>query len=197
MNKVFEKIQDWYWSIWPYDYRIGNLYYKFKCWAYHRYTTVKPRTLPFHTWCDRDHLMVHCNFEILSQFMEKELRGYKEEDWEYYYKEQPDSLVEFGGAKKDPYYVLDYIYRWWKFYNEKEEKLGDAWYKFNNLHCKHEFNPIENTQLLSWDTVWDSEENEKTGNIMFKRYQKKNTALEKELEENLILLIKLRHYLWT
>lgn len=190
---MWEKIEDWYYTLVPYEFRVHNLWYDFKCWAWHRYTTVKPRTIPYHTWVDKDHLLVHCNFEILSRFMEDEIKGYKEEDYNWYYTEQ----IPFGGTLKDPYYVLDYLYRWWKFFIEKEEKLGDGWHAFNKLHCEHQFNPIENTQLLSWDSVYDSPENKVISNKMFKRYTKKSEALEQELEDNLILLIKMRKFLWT
>lgn len=194
---MLEFLKESYWNIIPYDWRPGEIWYRLKCWVYHRYTTVKPRTLPYHTWCDRDKLLIHMNFEILSQFMEKELKGYRAEDWEYYYTEQPGSLIQFGDSKKDPYYVLDYLCRWWKFYLEKEDRLSDGWANFSQKHSKCDFNPIEGTQLFSWDTTWDSPENEAISNKIFKRYMKKSVVLERDLEDNLILLIKLRKHLWT
>ena len=194
---MIDVIKEWYWSVLPYDYRPSNLWQKFLDWAWYRYRTVKPRTLPGHSWVDRDQLLYHSCFEILSQFMEKELKGYREEDWEYYYKEQPDRLVQFGLSKKDPYYILDYLYRWFPFYLDKEEKLGDAWGEFHQLHCTSEFVDVEGTKFFNWMSKWDTPENEKIGKLMFKRYCKKREVLHKELEENLILLIKCKDFLWT
>lgn len=193
---MFEYLREYYWNIVPWDYRPSNIIYRLKCFFWHRYRTVKPRTLPGQVWVDREELLIHCCFEILTQFMEKELKGYREEDWAYYYKRRPDELVEFGGHKKDPYYVLDYLKRWWAFYIEKVEKLGDAWDKFNEQHRKDGTNPVENTDLVSWEPVWDLPENEEISRVMFKRYAKKSQKLEQELDNNLVLLIKLRKYLW-
>lgn len=33
------------WKIIPYDYRLSEIAYRLECWAYHRYSTVKPRYL--------------------------------------------------------------------------------------------------------------------------------------------------------
>lgn len=194
---MLDKIKELYWKVWPRWARPSELWYTFTCWAYYRYTTVQPRTLPYHSWCDRDKLLIHMNFEILSQFIEKELKGYRAEDWEYYYTEQKDSLIEFGGVKKDPYYVLNYLYEWWKFYNEKEDKVGDRWMSFNDKHTTHKHTPLENSDFTRWDIIWDSPENEAIGKKMFNRYLKKSVNLDRELENNLILLIQLRKYLWT
>jgi hypothetical protein len=60
-----------YWEIWPHYLRPGTMWYNFKCWAWHRHSTVRARRLP-HTWCDRRELLLYMSFEILCQFIEKE-----------------------------------------------------------------------------------------------------------------------------
>ena len=60
-----------YWHTVPYDWRPGQIWCRLKCWAWKRYTTVKPRYLD-HTWCDRCDLLPHMMFEILCDFVEKE-----------------------------------------------------------------------------------------------------------------------------
>ena len=194
---MWEKIEDWYYTLVPYEFRPKNLFYNFKCWAWYRYRTIKPRTLPGQGWVDRDHLLYHSMFEILSQFIEKELKGYREEDWDYYYIEQEDRLIQFGPTLKDPYYIMDYLNRWFKFYLEKEEKLGDAWHNFCMEHQSHENTPIEGSDFLNFNFVWDSPENEAIGKTLFKRYCKKSEVLHKELEENLILLVRIKDFMWT
>ncbi len=76
--ELFNKMREWcldrwhdcYWII-PYDWRLGQIWYKFSCRFWHKYSTVKPRTLG-HTWVDRDNLLAHTSFEILSDFVENE-----------------------------------------------------------------------------------------------------------------------------
>ena len=66
-------IPDWirykYYDLVPYEYRPRQIWYVFKCWDWNRYTTVKPRYLG-HTWTDRDNLLLHMSFEILSNYVE-------------------------------------------------------------------------------------------------------------------------------
>ena len=73
----WQKLKRLYWKTIPYDWRPGQIWYRLTCFLWKRYTTVKPRTLPYHTWCDRDVLMVHCMFEILCRFIE----GEKPAEW--------------------------------------------------------------------------------------------------------------------
>lgn len=197
MATLIDKLRKLYYKIIPYDYRPHNLYYQFICWIWYRYRSVKPRTLPGQTWIDRDKLLEHTSFEILSQFMEKELKGYRSEDWSYYYADCVSDLVDFGGSKKDPYYVLDYLYRWWKFYNEKKERLGESWDKLREQHCKSSFDKIDDSNFLALNYNWDTPENEKIADLIFKRYMKKENKFYEELTENLILLIRLRRFMWT
>ena len=67
----WDKICYKYYDIVPNKYRPHELWYQFKCWAFKRYTTVKPRYLG-HSWHDRCTIMPHMIFEILCQFIEKE-----------------------------------------------------------------------------------------------------------------------------
>ena len=60
-----------YWEIWPSDLRPMTIWYNFKCWAWHRYSTIRCRELP-HTWCDRRDLLLHASFQILTDFIDKE-----------------------------------------------------------------------------------------------------------------------------
>lgn len=92
-----------YYGIVPYEFRPKNLWYQFKCWAWHRYTTVKPRTLD-HTWCDKSYLLHHLIFQVLVDFVEKEMYPAGKPgrvDWEYDFehKEAHDKIME--------------LYIWW------------------------------------------------------------------------------------
>lgn len=50
-----------------------DIYKKLKCRCWLKFTTVCPKTLPKDCWVDRDHLMLHCMFEILTLFVEQEM----------------------------------------------------------------------------------------------------------------------------
>lgn len=96
-----------------------NWWYRFKCWGWKRYTTIKPRTLG-HTWADMDTLMLHLMFELLCRFIENE---------------RPEEVSEWRGEYavylEDGTLVIDEIlrlYNWWnvdylKVYPVKLEKL--------------------------------------------------------------------------
>jgi hypothetical protein len=42
-----------------------------KCWLWRRHNIVVCRDLPV-TWMDRDHILLHANFQVLKDFVEKE-----------------------------------------------------------------------------------------------------------------------------
>lgn len=109
-DTIWTKIYDFwlfkiYYSI-PHAYRPKEVWYKFKCWAWKRYTTVKPRKLD-HTWIDRSHLVFHVVFEVLSDFVENELDRQSEDH------PTPVNLCseynDWNAAEKE----LREIHKWW------------------------------------------------------------------------------------
>lgn len=92
---------------------------RYKWWAvkgyikaqYYRYRTVHPRTLPGNLWIDRDQLLYHCMFEILAQFVEKELRPLTMVDIEK--EEDPVGREMFQRQYNDEQEMLR-LYAWWK-----------------------------------------------------------------------------------
>lgn len=87
----------------PYGFRPKNIWYKFKCWAWYRYTTTKPRTLG-NEWCDSDKLLLHTVFEIARTFLEKE--GPKtEKEW----AENKEANPEFYASWLETKEITD----WW------------------------------------------------------------------------------------
>lgn len=116
-----KSLLDWcktyYWYLLPYSSRPGYLWYRFTCWAWHRYTTIHPRTMPWHTWTDRDMLLPHVMFELLVQFVELE---------------KPDEhfdLSSLPDARKKEWEKLFATYHWWRYFfvpfylREREGKL--------------------------------------------------------------------------
>ena len=105
---IWDKIDDIYISIVPYEWRFRQVWYGLKCRFWHRYTTIKPRKLD-HTWCDRSHLLPHMMFEILCQFVEREL-CLPHVNWE--------SDERHSNAKKE----MLALHKWW---TEEYDNLPD------------------------------------------------------------------------
>lgn len=175
---LINKIQYVYWDIVPYDYRPGQLWYRFKCWAWKRYTTIKPRYLP-HTWCDKDHLMAHAMFELLSTFIEDECSpGHVQWYGEYGYK------IEVNGQEIYVRDEMQALYDWWhnqynKAHTEETDKIYDEAIDEplcdeNGIFCMSDHN-----------------------HEVYGRANKLEESYEKQLDENLIRLLKIRRYMWT
>lgn len=114
---MFEQIKNAYYYLIPYEYRLENLWYKLKCYIFRPYTTIKPRYLP-HTWVDKDNILVHAIFEILSLYLEKE-KPDEVVDWEW----DP----EYSQAWKD----INELYHWW-------HETYVPWTKSNRDHQTNE-----------------------------------------------------------
>lgn len=94
-----DRIKYFYWDWVPYDYRPLELWYRFKCFAWHRYTTVKPRAMG-HTFMDRCVLLPHLIFEVLCNYFERECDS--------------KPVVDTGRADRDKDYAeLWDHYTWW------------------------------------------------------------------------------------
>ena len=109
-----------YWNRVPYNWRPGQIWYRFKCWAWYRYTTVKPRYLP-HTWTDRDDVLPHVMFEVLSQFIERECTP-ECIDWE-----ASGHMITVDGVEKNVRQEMQELYDWWhQEYNKDYPKCAVA-----------------------------------------------------------------------
>ena len=176
-----------YWKI-PYNWRLGQLWYRLKCYLWHRYTTVKPRHLD-HTWCDRCDLLPHMMFEILSQFIEKEC--------------SPGHVEWYGewGHKIDGKYVRDEmqeLYDWWhsiynKAYHEEDEKL---WKEVSKHRPSIEWVPLDDGNFL-WDQQWEHEEDKQLYRQHVDASIELEANMEKQLAENLHRIINIMPYMWT
>ena len=175
---LIDRIQYAYWDIIPYDYRPGQLWYRFKCWAWKRYSVVKPRYLPY-TWCDKDLIMAHAMFELLSKFIEDEcspgivawygVNGHK---------------IEVNGKEVYVRDEMQALYDWWhKEYNEAYQKGTDA------IHDEAIDEPLcdENGMFCMSDY----------NKSVYKRASQLEQDHEKQLDDNLLRLLKIRRYMWT
>ncbi len=55
-------------------YNVGDFWYYLKCKLWHKFNTVTAKNLP-PTWTDRDNLLIHITFQIVCDFVEKELEN--------------------------------------------------------------------------------------------------------------------------
>lgn len=103
-------------AIWHRQF-IHEPWYWLKCRLWHRYNVVVCRSLP-PTWCDRDYLLLHAAFQILTDFIEKE------EPWEF--AATPDELREsYSEDRMRDWERIRLLYRWWKV-RVKEDDWADV-----------------------------------------------------------------------
>lgn len=180
-----------YWQIWPYDWRPGQIWYRFKCWAWHRHTTVKPRYL-HHTWCDRCELLPHMMFEILAKFIEDECSpGHVE-----WYGEAGHKITVNGEEK----YVMDEmkdLVDWWEIvWNKEYEEVSDIlWAEAHKHDPESEW--IEDGQLSYWSPEFKESED---GEIWHKCVHAVNSLeriMHKARDERLHRMIAIMRYMWT
>ncbi len=176
-------------------WRPHNLWYKFKCWAWHRYTTVKPRTLKYHTWCDRNVLLAHAMFEILTQFIEEECSpGHVE-----WYGTDGHKITVDGEEK----YVRDEmqdLYDWWhqqylKRYPALEDKFCEAVHEHDKAHKLSNLRKEAGT--CYWDPQYDTLENKKWGHALLMQLNYLERAVENALDRRLPRILAIRPYMWT
>jgi hypothetical protein len=206
---MLERFKYAYWSLIPYNYRPGRLWYQLKCWVWHRYSTVKPRNLP-HTWVDRCVLMPHAIFEILSDFVEGECGPDSPVEW---YGDHPH-LVEVDGKQVNVHDELQDLYSWWHDdYLKNKDTLRDEWYAHRELHVKDIFSKVADKEVLDWiksvdkdvdssdleehSVLYSSPEAEIENDRLFAVSTEKEKHYREELESRLHRVINIIPYMWT
>lgn len=155
---------------------LHEIPYYIKCKLWHRYNILKIKTLP-PTWCDRNHLLVHAMFQILSDFIEKE---------------KPDLIIDWDS---DPEHrqardKMDEILNWW----ENSYLIFDEFegLEFDKIDWDDRFYPKEPGSNFV-EMKPSSENDRKCYEIVHKR----ELDMEEELEKKLRELLDIRRYLWT
>lgn len=201
-QKLIDKIKHTYWSIVPYDYRPHNLWYSFKCWAWHRYTTTKPRYLP-HTWCDKCCVLPHTIFEIIADFVESECSP-GVVDWY-----ASDHRIVVNGQDKNVRDELQDLYDWWTSIDHNnwpeiyDNELREKWFKLHkqtNQMMDTTEKPIldDDGNIIAYE--WKSNMSEKDKPV-FHELMKQIQEIEKEDSKELINKMhracNIYQYLWT
>lgn len=164
---------------------MHSLWYRFKCWAWHRYTTVKPRSMPWNTWTDRGDLLPHVMFEVFSRFIEGECSPGCI-DWNH------DDEHRRVRAE------MQRLYDWWhKRFLKLDGRHNEEWAAFCAEHSTHVTKECEMKHAVELITAWDTPENEEHAEYLYQEAAKNEKQLEQELNANCKAMIDLIPYMWT
>lgn len=189
---MLNKIKHCYWHRWPYDWRPMQVWYRLKCFVWHRYTTVRPRYLG-HTWCDKTELMPQIMFELLSQFIEQECSpGHVE-----WYGEGGHKITANGVEK----YVRDEmqeLYDWWHtVYNGEWQEVDDMLWAEARKHRLPAARPLENSDYTKGGLKHPTDEDREIYKRCVRGVNKLERMLDVALEARLHRLVNITPYLWT
>lgn len=185
-----QSFREWYWKTIPHKYRPHELWYRIKCFVWYRYTTTKPRYLG-HTWCDRNFILSETMFEILSQFIEKEL-SLDIVDW--YPKDMGENShkVQVHGQWKWVKDEMLDIYNWYHntwvpyFYEEDFPEVSDPVVK--------EIRNLQDAAFSGYDMFDEMNEQQNTA---WKRYNKLENEMQEKYNEMLVRILNIREFMWT
>lgn len=95
--------------------RIHDIVYYCKCRLFKKYNRVTCKKLP-PTWVDRDHLLLHCCFQILEDFVHDEKGHFYDDVYEMY----KGTNEEYALARDKDWKELRELYYWWQDRKEKD-----------------------------------------------------------------------------
>lgn len=97
---------------------IHNTIYYIKCRLWHRWNVIRIKSLP-PTWNDRDQVMLHAAFQVLTDFIERE------DTWQTP-QEVYDDYIECGQdvaqGRRDVRAEINSLYEWWR---DRQNDYGD------------------------------------------------------------------------
>lgn len=104
--------------------KLDNIYYFFKD-RFDPYNVIKIKTLGIH-YCDPDEQMLHANFQILTDFVENQIKWGKESGHDYFdlsedikQAEYEDEINQLKRHQTDRDELMA-LYNWWKKYSKDE-----------------------------------------------------------------------------
>jgi hypothetical protein len=154
--------------------------------TYEKYHVVKTDLKP--GYYDIDTRLVHANFSLLCEYVEKE-KPFEHINWD-----SDDTHRQVAVEIKD-------LYKWWKevYPNyDKHDPLNAPDVKYPERESiPHQLDDDGDPITYEWKIKAGQEEIDKKFSetcAASNEYEKKK---EEEIENNLIRLIKIRHYLWT
>jgi len=156
--------------------RFHDLWYWIKCRLWYKYNVLKIKTLP-PTWNDRDNILVHAMFQILEDFVKKEVIN-GNIDWDY------DEGHRYTRAK------MDELLNW-----------------FHNVYLKFdEFDGLELDEIKWEDRFYPKEEgsdfiemkpSSENDRKCYAIAHERELQIRKDLNKKLKEIIDIKDYLWT
>jgi hypothetical protein len=162
--------------------KMDNLYWYIH-YIFNPFNVVKIKSLP-RSYTDKDEVMLHANFQLLVNYIEEE-KPFQYGPWEDEHK------PEYAVAGKD----LQELYAWWK----AREKRIDP---FDKMTVHRDFDDMFEDEPAAVDedgdpTLFTMKPAEGEYLEQLTKAGAERDAFEKEDQDNLERLIKLRDYLWT
>lgn len=202
----FDYICDWFDS---FRKKCRSVKYKIK-YLFFPNNVLKIKTLPRH-WMDRDEVMLHACFQILCDYVEREcnneyhaltpiniekdMESYKEWDAESQ-ESMRKGLIEQNRITQE---ILD-LYNWWKKRKEtrnKNDPLNETDSLPDNdslLDCSEVVKRDEYGDPVLWELKMNTSPERKA---IYARSHQYEIDCDKEDEDMLIRLMKIRKNLWT
>jgi hypothetical protein len=137
-------------------------------------------------WVDQDKVMLHANFQILTNFVEQE---------------DPFEIINWNSDKthKEVAKEIRSLYRWWtKSRPNRRDPFDDL--KKNEIPSRKEHSkPVyeDDGKTIKYHLFIGSPPNYPKYNAVCKKSHKLDIKWETEDQENLFRLIKIRRFLWT
>jgi hypothetical protein len=175
-NFIFNEIPMWFTV--KISMPIKESIYWLKCQTYKKYHLLdlrQPGKEGYkYGWVDSDSQMLYALFNILVNFVEKEIDGTLDENIKFH-KEMVDTEQE-SDTWHAAYLEIKELYNYWKFDRPYQQKQMD-----DNL------------------SEWDDNRigNKPKAEILFKEYHDLESEFEEKETEMLIRLIKVRKWMWT
>lgn len=135
--------------------RIRDLFYYLKCKFFHPYNRVTAKDIP-PTWIDRDQLMLHVNFQILVDYVEKE-EALKVIDWDWC---EDKKLIKNE---------IESLYKWWKV--DRQAKIDDIRKRYDVEYIKSGFSDKSYNILKEEDEIYYVDDTEHLIRLMKIRNQ--------------------------
>lgn len=195
-KKLWAKVKHTYYRWYPYDLRPHTMWYNFKCWAWHRYSTVKSPHLP-HTWCDRRELLLYTSFEILTDFIDGECSpGHVQ-----WYGEGAHQVI-VNGVMENVMDEMKELYFWWntvylKEYPAKMDELWDAVHPVAPDMLCVEFEGMSPHTAGKLEMVHESDETKAAYKALTNEIYETEQLMDEKAEEMLKRLAAVRLWMWT
>jgi len=202
MKKAWERLDQAYWVC--YRFVRDRIWYPF----YYRFFGLKLhliRTgLPPYPWYEVDTRMLYGMMNMAKWFVENDMRHNDYEEWERDLKENREGLdeetlnlhIEMNRQQRDADFEILSIVNWWEDYENRRQEISDALTEWANYNRSFLNDGKFHITFLDATNQMNDEEREHAKDLHDK-LRNLEEELQKEEEEYLIRLIKVRECMWS